>query len=145
MAVALLAKAKRRRMEQGFKDRVQKAANHLLSDPIANCRNAERTKLRFILGNEYPPKRTRLKRTRFELPHQRPEVVGKVGFKHLDADLVDAGGATIALDGFKALKHQSVGDTSREGVGFDDLRHDKSPVTRQPTAPPCRCWGCFLA
>jgi hypothetical protein len=54
----------------------------------------------------------RLKRTRFEIPHKRAEVVGKVGFEHFDADLVDARGPTIALDGFKAGQHQSVGDTS---------------------------------
>src|SRR5688572_22949881 len=113
MAVAPLAKAKRRRMEQGFKDRVQEAANHLLSDPIANSWNAERAKLRFILGNEYPSKRVRLKRTRFEIPHQRSKVVGKVGFEHLNADLVDARGPTIALDRFEAFKHQPIGDTSR--------------------------------
>src|SRR5919206_57903 len=134
MAVAILAKAKRRRMEQGFKDRIQETANHLLSDPIADCWNAERAKLRFIFGNEYTSKRVRLKRTRFEVPHQRPEIIGKVGFKHLNADLVDARGTTVALDGFEAFKHQPVGDASRQGVGFDDLGQEKSPAPLQPSA-----------
>jgi hypothetical protein len=58
-------------------------------------------------------KRVGLKRTRFQIPHQRPEVVGKVGLKHLDADLVDARSTTVALDSFKAIPHQPIGDTSR--------------------------------
>lgn len=69
-------------------------------------------------------KRVWLKRTHFQIPHQRPEVVGKVGLKHLDADLVDARSATVALDRFEAFKHQPVGDSSREGVGFNDLGHE---------------------
>src|SRR5437867_2710580 len=129
MAVASGNKSERHGMEQGFEDRIQKATKHLLSDPITDCWNAEGTKLRFILRDEYSPKGERLKRTRFEISHQRAEVIGKVGFEHLNADLVDARGATIALNSLKAIKHQSVGDTSRQGVGFDDLGHEKSPVT----------------
>src|SRR4029434_1448130 len=105
-------------MNARFKERMQQAANHLLGDPIANGWNAKRAELRFILGNEMTAKRVGLKRTGFQIPHQRPEVVGKVGFKHLDADLVDARSATVALDRFKAVPHQPVGDSSREGVGF---------------------------
>src|SRR5439155_82742 len=52
-AIAVLAKAKRRRMEHGFKERIPKAANRLWSDPIAECGNAEGAKLRFICGDEY--------------------------------------------------------------------------------------------
>src|SRR5437867_11622638 len=52
-AIAVLAKAKRRRMEHGFKERIPKAANPLWSDPIADCGNAEGAKLRFICGDEY--------------------------------------------------------------------------------------------
>ena len=50
----------------------------------------------------------------------------------------DDRGVTVALDRFEAVLHQPVGDTSREGVGFDDLGHKKSPVPIQPNAPPCR-------
>src|SRR3989454_7956625 len=145
MAVASLAEAEGRRMEQGFEDRVQEAANHLLGDPIADCWNAEGAKLRLIFRDEVASERVWLKRTLFQIPHQRPEIIGKVGLKHLDADLVDARGPTIALDGFKAFKHQSVGDTSRQGVGFDDLGHKKSPVTIQPNAPPHPLLGMFLS
>src|SRR5436309_128539 len=85
-ASASLTEAQRRRMEQGFKDRSQKAANHLLRDPIANCSNTEGPNLGLILRNEYTSERVWLKGTRFEIPHQRPEIIGKIGFKHLDAD-----------------------------------------------------------
>ena len=132
-------------MEQGFKDRVQEATNNLLGHPIADSGNAEGTKLRLIFRNEVTTKREGLKRTRFQIPHQRPEVIGEVSSKHLDADLVDARGTTVALDRLKAGQHQPVGDTSREGVGFDDLGHEKSPVTTQPSRTPCGYSRCFLA
>src|SRR5437762_2913634 len=114
MAVPVMAKTIRGRMKQRFKDRIQKAAHHLLSHAISNGWNAKRAKLRFILGNEVTSKRVWLKRTGFQIPHQRPEVIGKVGLEHFDADLVDARGATVALDRFETVKHQPVGDSSRE-------------------------------
>src|SRR5207248_4557512 len=70
MAVPLMAETIRGGMKQRFKDRIQKAANHLLSDAISDGWNAERAKLRLILGNEMTPKRVRLKRTGFQIPHQ---------------------------------------------------------------------------
>src|SRR5215471_4393920 len=123
MTVASGNESERHGMEQGFKDRIQETTTNFLRYPIPNCWNTQRTELRLILGDEYSPKRVRLKRTRFEVAHQRAEVVGKVGLKHLNADLVDARRATIALDGLEGVEHQSVGDTSGEGVGFDDLGH----------------------
>jgi len=132
-------------MEHGFKERIPKAANPLWSDPIAECGNAEGAKLRFICGDEYTSKRVRLKRTRLEIPHPRPEVIGQVGFKPLKANLVDARGATVRLDCREGLKHEPVGDASREGVGFDDLGPEQSPASLPPSASPCRYWECFLA
>jgi hypothetical protein len=50
-------------MKQRFKDRIQKAADHLLSHAISNGWNAERAELRLILGNEMTAERVGLKRT----------------------------------------------------------------------------------
>jgi len=50
-------------MKQRFKDRIQKAADHLLSYTISNGWNAKRAELRLILGNEMTSQRVRLKRT----------------------------------------------------------------------------------
>lgn len=132
-------------MEQGFKDGGQEAANHLLSDPISNRWNTEGTKLRLIFWNENTSQRVRMEGTGLEIPHQRSEIISKVGFKHFDADLVDARGATVALDSFEAGQHQPVGDTSRQGVGFDDLGHEKSPVTKQPSLADAPVLGMFLS
>jgi hypothetical protein len=49
-------------MEQGFKDRGEERTNNLLSNPIANGRNAQRAKLRVVLRNEDPAERERLER-----------------------------------------------------------------------------------
>jgi hypothetical protein len=101
MAVTSRAEAVGRVMKQGFKDRRQQAANHLLSHTVFDGWNAEGANLRFIFGNEDAPQRVRLKRTLLQLPQQSLEILFKVGFKPLDTDLVDSRGATIALDGFE--------------------------------------------
>ena len=132
-------------MEQGFKDGGQEAANHLLSDPISNRWNTEGAKLRLIFWDEMASERVRMKRPGLEIPPQRPEIVGKVGFEHLEADLVDSRGATVALDSFETSQHQPVGDTSRQGVGFDDLGHEKSPVAKQPSPAGAPVLGMFLS
>ena len=62
MAVASGPEAKGRIMEQGFKDRGEERTNNLLRNPIANGRNAQRAKLRFVLRNEDPAERERLER-----------------------------------------------------------------------------------
>jgi hypothetical protein len=51
MAVTPLSKAIGRIVKQWLKDGVQEAANHLLSDPVPNRRDAEGSELLFILGN----------------------------------------------------------------------------------------------
>jgi len=132
-------------MEQGFKDGGQEAANHLLSDPISNRWNTEGAKLRLIFRNEHTSQRVRVKGTGLEIPQQRLEIVGKVGFEHLEADLVDSRGATVALDRLEAGQHQPVGDTSRQGVGFEGLGHEKSPVTKQPSLAGAPVLGMFLS
>ena len=148
MAVASGAEAVGRVMKQRFKDRRQQAANHLLSHPVFDGWNAEGANLRFIFGNEGAPQREGLKRTLFQLPQQSLEILFKVGFKPLDADLVDSRGATIALDGFETVPQQSAGDASGEGVGFDFtlLNHEDSLVLGKPNAAePVDDAGMFLS
>jgi len=57
MAIAVGPEAKGRIVKQGFEDRREEAANHLLSNPIPNGRNAERAELRIVLRNEDPAER----------------------------------------------------------------------------------------
>ncbi len=54
-----------------------------------------------------------------EVAQNRVEVCIKVGRKHLNADLVDAGRAPVALDRFKSGAHQFRGDSSGKRVSFD--------------------------
>jgi hypothetical protein len=148
MAVAPRAEAVGRVMKQGFKDRRQQAANHLLSHTVFDGWNAEGAKLRFIFGNEGAPQRVGLKRTLFQLPQQSLEILFKVGLEHPNADLVDSRGATIALDGFETVTQQSAGDASGEGVGFDFtlLDHEDSLVLGKPNAAePVDSAGMFLS
>ena len=61
MAIAVGPEAKGRIVKQGFEDRGEETANHLLSDPIANGRNAQRAQLRIVLRYEDPAEREGLK------------------------------------------------------------------------------------
>jgi hypothetical protein len=132
-------------MEQGFKDGGQEAANHLLRDPISNRWNTEGAKLRLIFRDEVASERVRLKGTGLEIPPQRPEIIVKVGFEHFEADLVDSRGATVALDSFEAGQPQPVGDTSRQGVGFEDLGHEKFSSNETAEPDPTPVLGMFLS
>jgi len=62
VAVASGPEAEGRIVEQGFKDRGEERTNNLLSNPIANGRNAQRAELRVVLRNENPAERERLER-----------------------------------------------------------------------------------
>ena len=63
VAVPVMAETIRGGMKQRFKDRIQKATDHLLSHAISNGWNAERAELRLIFRNEMTSKRVGLKRT----------------------------------------------------------------------------------
>jgi hypothetical protein len=107
VAVAALDEAEGGGMEEGSKDRVQEPAEDFLSDAIFDHGNAEGTELSllFILRNKDSAQRQGLKRAAFEFPHQSMEVVHEVSPVHLDANLIDPRGASIALDGLKGLTH----------------------------------------
>ena len=99
-------------MKQRFKDRVQKAANHLLSNTVSNRWNPQRAFTRLILGDVNSSESLRLKTTGFQVPHQSLNIVEKVSLEHLDAHLVDARCSAIAFDGCKCLAHQGQSDSS---------------------------------
>lgn len=92
-------------MEQWFEDRGQETTNDLLGDPIPNSWNAEGTELRFIFGNENSTKGFGFKRTLFKILHQSLEIVLKISFEHLDANLVNTSGAPISFDSLKSSHH----------------------------------------
>jgi hypothetical protein len=128
VGVAVLNVGEGRWMKQGFEDGSQKAANHLLGHSIPDGRNAEGTKLRIILGNEDPTKGFGLKRTLFKVLHQSLEIVLKIGLKHLDANLVDTCGPTVAFDRFEGGQDQLWGNSSGERVNFL-FGHSRFPIS----------------
>lgn len=112
VAVTIGPEAKGRVMEPRFEDGRQETANHLLSDPIANRRNAEGAKLLIVLWNEDPAKGPGLEGARLKVLKQGLEIIGEVSFEHLDANLVDARGASVAFDGFERVKEQQRSDSA---------------------------------
>ena len=120
VAVAALDEAEGGRMEEWSEDRVQEPAEHFLGDSVFNHGDAEAAKLRLvsILGNIDPAQRQWLKRAIFEFPHQSMEVVHEVSLIHPDANLIDPGGASIALDGLKGVTHETNIDSANQGMSF---------------------------
>ncbi|MGB7914539.1 MAG: hypothetical protein WCF79_04495 [Rhodomicrobium sp.] len=120
VAVAALDEAEGGRMEEWSEDRVQEPTEHFLGDSVFYHGDAEAAKLSFvsILGNIDPAQRQGLKRAVFELPHQSMEVVHEVGTKHLDANLIDPGGASIALDGLEGVTHETNIDSANHGMNL---------------------------
>lgn len=112
-------------MKQALEDGTQEAANHLLGDPIPNCWNAERTQLPTGLMDVGPSERVGLIAALLEIPHEGQQVVVSVSVEHRDADLVDACGSSIALDGLERLDHKVQGDPSRQGMRFP-FRHERA-------------------
>jgi hypothetical protein len=120
VAVAALDEAEGGRMEARSEDRVQEPTEDFLGNPVFHPGNAEGSELSFvsILWNIDPAQRQGLVRAIFEFPHQSMEVVHEVGPKHLDANLIDPCGASIALDGLKGVTHETNIDSANQGMSF---------------------------
>lgn len=120
VAIAALDKAEGGRMEERSEDRVQEPTEHFLGDSVFDHGDAEGSDLSFvsILRNIDPAQRQGLVRAIFELPHQSMEVVHEVSTKHLDANLIDPCGASIALDGLEGVTHETNIDSANQGMNL---------------------------
>ncbi len=118
VAVAALDKAEGGRMEERLEDRVQEPAEDFLGDSVFYPGNAEGAELSFvsILRDKDPAQRQGLKGAIFEFPHQSMEVVHEVSAIHLDANLIDPCGASIALDGLEGVTHETNIDSANQGM-----------------------------
>lgn len=120
VAVAALDEAEGGRMEERSEDRVQEPTEHFLGDPVFNPGNAEGSELSFvsILRNIDPAQRQGLIRAIFEFPHQSMEVIHEVSAIHLNANLIDPCGASVALDGLKGVTHETNIDSADQGMSL---------------------------
>jgi hypothetical protein len=120
VAVAALDKAEGSRMEERSEDRVQEPTEDFLSDSVFDHGDAQGSELSFIsiLRNIDPAQRQGLKGAIFEFPHQSMEVVHEVSLIHLDANLIDPCGASIALDGLEGVTHETNIDSADQGMSL---------------------------
>lgn len=120
VAVAALDKAEGSRMEERSEDRVQEPTEDFLGDSVFDHGDAQGSELSFvsILRNIDPAQRQGLVRALFELPHQSMEVVHLVSTEHLDANLIDPCGASVALDGLKGVTHETNIDSANQGMSL---------------------------
>ena len=129
MSVTAGTEAKRElrevRLEEGFKN----GANHLLSHPVSDSGDAQRTKFAFSFRDEDPAQGNGAVASAFEVEHQGGEIVVQVGLESADTDLVHARRAAIALDRKKSAAHTIQVDASREGMEFRQLVGQKTFLT----------------
>jgi hypothetical protein len=105
-------------MEEGFEDRLEKAANHLLSHTIPNGRDAQRTEGTISFIQEMSTQREGLEGARLEFPHEGGQVFLPILIEELDADLVDARCPAVAFDRLEGSLQEREGDLSGEGMSF---------------------------
>ena len=120
VAVAALDKAEGSGMEERSEDRVQEPTEDFLSDSVFDHGDAQGSELSlvFILRNKDSAQRQGLKRALFEFPHQSMEVIHEVSVVHLDANLIDPCGASVALDGLKGVTHETNIDSANQGMSL---------------------------
>jgi len=120
VAIAALDKAEGSGMEERSEDRVQEPAKDFLSDSVFDHGDAQGSELGlvFVLRNKDSAQRQRLKRALFEFPHQSMEVLHEVSSVHLDANLIDPCGASVALDGLKGATHETHIDSANQGMNL---------------------------
>ena len=114
------------RLEEGFKKRT----NHLLSHPVSDGRDAQRTKFAIRFRDEDPTERGgTIAFVVLEVEHQGGEIVVEVGFKSANTDFVHPGGAAIAFDRTKSAAHTVEVDQPGKGVGFRQLGGQETFLT----------------
>jgi len=122
VSITTRTEAKRELREMRLKDRFEKSANDFLSDPVSDGGDAQRTEFAFPFGDVDPAERGGAVATFvFEIKHQVDKIVVEIGFKRMDADLINPGSAAITLDSLKGLAHSGKVNTSGEGVDFQKL------------------------
>jgi len=113
MTVPPGTKTIRRPVELAFEDGSQEAANHILSHPVSNGRDAEWPFLRWGFGDIGTSEGMRLKGPTLEVPHQCREIFISVSVKHLNANFVYPRGPTVTLDGLEGVEHHAERNPSR--------------------------------
>src|SRR5262245_57327601 len=118
VTVAHGPKPKGRIVKQPLEDRMEQASQDFLSHPVTNGGDTQRAELTRLFQDELAPKRKRREGAILQLPFQSQEVLGQVGLKHLQTNLVDARRAAIASDRLEGIRQQRLGNPPSEGVCF---------------------------
>ncbi len=118
MAVASRAEPEGRVVKQRFKDGMEQSAKSLLPHSISNRGDAQRAELARLFGNILSSQGQGIEGTILQPPLQSREILDQIGFKHFDADPVDACCATVAFDRLEGGVQEWQGNPPSEGVCF---------------------------
>lgn len=118
VAIASLAEAIGCVVKQPFEDRVEQSAQGFLRNSVTDGGDAQRAELAGFLRKKFPTEWKRAEGAILQIPFQSLQVLGQVGLKHFEADLIDARCAPVAFDRFEGRLQQGQGNPPGEGVCF---------------------------
>ena len=132
MSVAARAKAKQALREVWLEDGFKERMHDLLSHPVSDGGDAQRTQFAFAFGDIGSAEGGGVVAPfMFEVEHQGGEVVVQIGFKRADVHLIHPGSPAIAFDGLKGAAHASHVNSSGQGMDFTALVGQRTLLTER--------------
>jgi len=119
MAIACRPKTIRVVVKDPLEKRTEEEPKHLLSNPVANGGDTQRTGGAVPLGDMDTTQGLGPKAPVLETPHQGQQVLREITLKQPNADLVDPGRAPVTSDVPKRGLEQGQGDPSGQRMSLD--------------------------
>jgi hypothetical protein len=107
-------------MEDALAKRVQETADHLLSNAVGDCGNAQRARFPCVsFGDVDASERQGLIGPVFQTAFERDQVLDELGLIQSDGDAIDARGSAVAFDAPEGVPKGQQVDTTCQGMCFD--------------------------
>jgi hypothetical protein len=118
-------------MEDALEERVQETADHLLSNAVGDCGNAQRACFPCVsFGDVDASERLGLIGPVFQTSFERDQVLDELGLIQRDGDAIDARGSAVAFDAPEAVPEGKQVDTTCQRMSFDLGQSD--PFQQEP-------------
>ena len=138
-------------MEDALAKRVQETADHLLSNAVGDCGNAQRACFPCVsFGDVDASERQGLIGPVFQTAFERDQVLDELRLIQSDGDAIDARGSAVAFDAPEGVPKGLQVDTTCQGMSFDlgqSVPFQQEPMERRIGR--CTRWRlrgeCFLA
>jgi len=129
-------------MEDALAKRVQETADHLLSNAVGDCGNAQRACFPCVsFGDVDASERQGLVGPVFQTSFERDQVLDELRLIQSDGDAIDARGSAVAFDAPEGVPKGKQVDTTCQGMCFDlgqSVPFQQSPWNEGPVDFPSR-------